>query len=297
MLDNLGLKLEGVSFEDFLRMCINMGIEPPLESEKMVCMWHNVRVTYYPNVRQLVLKNSLHKLYNSISTGYEGNDTDFSLSNMNGITDCMSLLIFNRAQEDFIVTGNCEFGMNINTGGINPMEIIERWESCDNPFYYMEPRRGKPIQKNCCYSDYKLKIYDKGRQMQRSGINLLRYEITVWQLRKLRNILGHQGDITLKELNEHECWVKLFRYLLKKYDEVKKRPFFTENISMEELYKIHSYCNYALSEDIKRMMNVNTYNKQRAQFKKSYDLYSMMEGNIHLQIREKLQTKFLDLCN
>lgn len=304
MLDNVGLRLESVSWGNYNQILERIGATMPLERKVMNVKWHNMRLTYYPNAKRLVLKNSLHKLYNNLMGGIkDSNSNDFHLADLNVLVDLFSIEYFDRDASDFKITDSLESGLNINTGYIKPFDIVNRWLSFkENEFYASVPRKGKPLLKASCLSDYRVKGYDKGKQ---SGIyceqhkNILRYEIAVGQLRKVRTILGSDKneDVSLSDLNEHEAWVTLYYNLLENYDAIKKIPFLSSEIDRVDINELYGYISPLMAEDIKRTMHKSSYNKWRAKSKKVYEKYDSLDLNIHNMIRHRLKEKFIDICN
>lgn len=304
MLDNVGLRLEAVSMDNYNQIIEKIGVCRPQESEAMHVKWHNMRLTYYPNAGRLVLINSLHKLYNSLSgSPHLSNANDFHLTDCNALTDWLSMLYFDRDPDDFKVTTKFEFGMNINTGHTAPFDIVRRWLSCNgNEFYASPPKKGRPILKASYHSDYKVKGYDKGLE---SGIhcggtnNILRYEVVVSEIRKVRKILCYSKDyeVSLKDINDHVAWYNLYCSLIKTYDTIRKVPLIDAEMAEEDIFKLHGYISPFIAEDLCRLMGRNKYSRWRAKARKLYDRLDKNELNIHNLLRSKLEEKFRDLYN
>jgi hypothetical protein len=160
--------------------------------------------------------------------------------------------------------------------------------------------KGKPIQRMCYLSDYKLKGYDKSKQAEVAiKEDLLRYEVIYTELRKIRKILGFSktDDISLLTLNDQHIWHKLFIDIIKMYDAIKKIPLIPDAYPLEDIFKVNAYCSKIMADDIRRTMNINTYNKLRASFKDVYNHYDQLPSNYHQVVRKKLVSKYNSLIN
>jgi hypothetical protein len=304
MLDNIGLELSSVGMAEYNQIIKNLQVERPEDSEKMIVKWNGMHISYYPNVLKLTIANSLHKLYNLLFNDLRNNNSnDFHLADCNALTDCLSIVYFNRSPKEFRVCGGLEFGMNIDTGEIKPFDIVDRWLSYNGKQVFPAiPPKGKPIQKMSCHSDYRIKGYDKGIQSGLNGIinrNILRYEIVVHQPRKIRQILSLQGNsfISLEEVNHHDAWVSFYRHLMNTYDKISKAPLLKEGIGEEDINFVHGYINHLMANDRKLSMNKSSYNKWRAKAKNVYFKYDKSELNVHNFVRRKLEQKFIDISN
>lgn len=157
--------------------------------------------------------------------------------------------------------------------------------------------KGKPIQRMCYLSDYKLKFYDKSKQAEIADQDLLRYEIIFTELRKIRQVLGFQisDPLSLLTLNDSEVWSKFFKNLIQTYDAIRKIPLIKGQISIPDIAEIHGYCNKIMADDIKMNMNVHSFKKKRSEMSKIYEFYNSRVDNYHLVVRDKLITKYNSL--
>ncbi|MEI9954890.1 MAG: hypothetical protein WDM90_00910 [Ferruginibacter sp.] len=125
------------------------------------------------------------------------NYDNFTLFNCYTVVDFLSEFVFEKAAEDLKITGRFEFGLNIHTNTSNPFDLICKYESIitthPNQFFTVPPYKGKAQQRNCHFSDWFVKGYNKGKQAGLLNVNLLRFEIVINELRKLRNILTLQS--------------------------------------------------------------------------------------------------------
>jgi hypothetical protein len=304
MLDNVGLELSSVRMEEYNQIIKNLQVERPEDSEKMIVKWNGMHISYYPNILKLTIANSLHKLYNLLFNDLRDNNTnDFHLADCNALTECLSAIYFNRSPKEFRVCGGLEFGMNINTGEIKPFDIVKRWLSYNGKEIYASlPRKGIPIQKMSCHSDYRIKGYNKSMQSGIYGLcksNIFRYEIVVHQPRKIRQIMGLEGNsfISLDEINQHNTWVSFYKHLMSTYDKICKAPLLKEGIAEEDLNLLHGYIYPLMAEDRKLTMSKSSYNKWRAKAKNVYIKYDTNELNVHNFVRKKLEQKFVDISN
>jgi len=309
MFDNINLKINNFTTDEFWKFIDTAQIERPNESEKIKFDWHNLRIEYYPNAKTLNIKNSIHKFYNSIFNELiraPVNYNNFTYSDLCFLTDYFSIAVFDRDPKDFTIFSKFEYGVNLDTGPINSIDVINRYLSYSsttiNEFYAVPPYKGKSIGKTCYFSDFRIKMYDKVKESKSSSYllkfkySILRYELVITEIRHLKKLLN-QGCITLHDLNIQENWLKLFNHLVKLYKSIKKIPMIETEINNIDIYSIYAYCNKLLAEDIKRNKNKHTYDKLRANFKKIYDQYDSSAHNLHNVILCQLENKIYDLLN
>lgn len=247
----------------------------------------------------------MHCFYNAQYGGMQQpiNYNDFTFFDFQIVCDMWSTVIFDRPLVDFKLSTRFEVGLNIEVEKYSAFDVIDKYLSFSststNSFYTCPPSnlRGKPLQRMCYLSDYKLKVYDKSKQAELAKIGLLRYEVVYTELRKIRSALGLTANatITLQSLNSKEAWNKLFVDIVKMYDAIKKSPLLSDAISIEDIFKVHAYCNKSMADDIRRIMNPNSYKKLRASFKKVYNHYDQIQSNYHQIVRQKLVSKYNSL--
>jgi hypothetical protein len=249
----------------------------------------------------------MHGYYNALlgSSQQWVNYNDFTFFDFRLVCESWSKVIFERPLEDFKLSTNFEVGLNIESMEYAPFDVIAKYMSygttSTNEFYTCPPPnlKGKPIQRMCYLSDYKLKGYDKSKQAKIVKQGLLRYEIVYTELRKIRKALkvADNSIVTLHALNDLYAWDRLFTDIIKMYDAIKKIPLITDAYPLDDIFKVHAYCNKNLADDIKRGMNINTYNKLRASYKEVYNHYNQLPTNYHVIIREKLVDKYKSLIS
>jgi|SRR2546428_6886455 len=296
MIDCIGFKVEGYTMQEFHDSLAFIDLTMPPESERMIVNWQNLRLTYYPNQRKLVLMNSLHKFYMAELGDVRQpiNWNDFTLWNMEVIKNYLTE-VFQVDAKNFEIHSILEFGLNVETI-IKPFDIINRYQSYSgtNDFFTVSPRKGKPIQRESCLTDWKIKTYDKGQQAQLSFKNILRYEIVVQQLRKMRQVLKMES-ITLEDMAKLETWNLLFIELMRIYECIKKVPWLGSEVDIDTIHKIYAYANAAHASDIKNTLSVDQNKKLRAKFKTNYELFDKNELNIHEQVKLKMVEKYQQL--
>lgn len=231
------------------------------------------------------------------------NYNDFTFFDFRVVCESWSKVIFERPLDDFKLSTNFEVGLNIDSKEYPPFDVIAKYMSygttSNNEFYTCPTPnlKGKPIQRMCYLSDYKLKGYDKSKQAKIVKQGLLRYEIVYTELRKIRRALKIADNciVTLNTLNDLTAWDNLFNEIIKVYDNIKKIPLIPDAYPLDDIFKVHAYCNKNLADDIKRGMNINSYNKLRASYKGIYNHYDRLPINYHQLIRQKLVDKYNSL--
>lgn len=306
MIDNSCFVIDSFSNIEFEKLTERLDIDCPINSNKLSFQLKNLMFKYYPNDKKLKIFNSLHCFYNSVFDIKKSpvNYDDFNFWKFEVVTKYLTEILIERAEEDFKLSTNLEVGVNIQLN-ISPWDVISKYLTCAttsiNEFYKIPPYKfkGKPFEVMCYQSDYKLKFYDKSRQSNLPNKNLMRYEIIYTELRKIRNILSKNklSILTLKDINNKDSWNIFFGHLIKMYDSIKKIPMIESEISEEDIFSIHEYCNYQLSSNIQSIMNRETFKKRRASKKRIYTIYNECSENIHANIRNQILTKRKELID
>ncbi|WP_332453648.1 hypothetical protein [Chryseobacterium aquaticum] len=165
--------------------------------------------------RMGVIRNSVHKFFN-IKNGLGNNNyTDFYYSDIQIAFEQFQQDL-NENIEDYKIT-NLEFGLNIRTSQ-SPKTLLENNFVMFNfdEFSQNDTFKGKGCYKQYNRSEYLVKIYDKGLQF---GLpyNLMRVEIKIIDSKMLKN----RCDIFIvKDIYNKNCLMKLFKLLLKVFDEI-----------------------------------------------------------------------------
>lgn len=294
MIDNIGIRTQCTD-QEFERLTARLDLSAPIDSEKVKVNWSNLRFVYYPNAGSLTLTNSLHKFYNlefNDSIRAAVNHDSFTLSNFYTVVDYLSEYVFEKAATNLTITGRFEFGLNVYTDSHNPFDLLCKYESIitthANQFFTVPPYRGKPQQRNCHFSDWFFKGYNKGKQAELLNVNLVRFEVVVNELRKLRNILN-LAAVSLADICTQESWDKLFNFLVRTYDSIRKIPEI-ENLQLTigEINSIYSYCNKLMRSDLKKHLSRYYFESINKQNKIIYDRYNLKENNYHNVIKNKM---------
>lgn len=302
MIDNLTIRTN-CDNQEFERLTNRLGLLVPIDSDKVRFDWSNLRFNYYPNNQVLTLSNSLHKFYN-----VEFNDlikqpinhNDFSFANFCTVAYYLSEAVFEKSLDDLHISSRFEFGFNISTDSHKPFDLLLKFQSCvtthANEFFTVEPYKGKPIQRNCRFSDWYIKGYDKGKQAGLNNINLLRFEIVVTEMRKLRQVLGTQTT-TVNDVCKQSAWHTLFKFLISTYDNIRKIPQIERIIlSIDEIYSIYGYSNKLLRSDLKQNLTDHYFQIINKQNKIVYDKFNLDDHNYHNIIRQKMHIKYASLA-
>lgn len=300
-MDSVNLQLKNFSDLEFEKLTEKVGKKLPIDSEQISFFDHNLKFSYFPNTNILRIKNSLHKYFNSIEgDGSCNNISDFTLSNARCVAEILSIVYVDRDINDFNVSAVFEFGLNIETP-INPFSIIERYlayqvHNSINDFTTCEPRKGKPIMRKSYLSDYDVKFYDKGKESAVGGINILRYELVVKQIRKLRAILGEDA-ITLQTVLEDYNWKKLSDYMIDIYKNIKKSPLLlNDKLDTDKILSLHMFGNKTLKQDLARYLSKSDFNGLMKLSKPTYTEINEMQDNVHNLIERKIYEK-LDILS
>jgi len=305
MIDNAKFIINNYSNKEFELLTERLDINCPISANKVWFDLYKLRVSYYCNTNELHIQNSLHCYYNARHGALQEwvNYNDFNISDLQVVSTGWSEIIFERPIQDFKLSTRFEFGLNIELDKYSPFEVIERYMSyvttSTNPFYTCPPHKGKPSQRMCFLSDYRLKLYDKSKQTGIGKRGLLRYEVVYTELRKVRKILSLPSltIVSLKDLNDLNNWEKLFKGMMAMYDAIKKIPLIMDEFPIADINRVYGYCNKSMADDIKRTMNPNTADKMRAASKLLYSRYDLSPTNYHQVVRQKLINKYYSLTN
>lgn len=294
MIDNTGLKLSDFSIEEYYSVLNKLKLSVPEYSTIMTTYWGNVRLKYYPNDRTLVLRNSLHKLYN----GFVGemkdyiNWNDYLFENAETMKE-LFVDVFERPASDFKIHSTFEWGVNIDTE-VDPCKIFYRYisyasKSINSELYAISYNKGKDIQRELGLSEWRIKFYDKGKQAHLTKRNVFRFELVIHQIRRLRKILG-VNDVTLETITEKVNWIKLKDELIRVYDSIRKIPMFTSkvDIPVNDYLKLYAYCNSSIMKDIKSQYGEYTAKKLRAECRSVYEGLNQDTNNLHNKIRQRI---------
>jgi len=293
MIDNIKIKVK-ISESQYNRVCEWLNFKPGIDADKIYNNYFNLRFGYYPNIQQLIIENSIHKFYNRVFENIDGNYTDFTLTQFH--TAChyiCSLLEVDMAET--LIGSKFEFGVNVNTCPYNTFSLICKWLSHAtthiNEFYTVPPFTGKPFQRTSYSSDYKIKVYDKSIQAKIYNKEILRYEIVVTEIRKLKQILSC-GQISLDTLANHHTWAILFNFLLTTYQQVRKIPQIASTaISQSDITSIYSYCCALMRHDMQSVLTKYHFTKLNSINKKIYDIHNKSPDNFFNELFKRIKEK------
>lgn len=279
----------------YRRICAFLGFNSDLNHEKIYNYYHNLRFCYYPNTYHFTIQNSLHKFYNKHFLNIDGNHMDFTLRQFYTVSHLLAEGILEVDMKDIVVGAKFEFGLNINSNPHNTFFLISKWQSYAtthiNEFYTVPPFSGKPFQRTSYLSDYRVKAYDKSEQENISNSDILRYEIVITEIRKLKQILGCPY-VSLATISTNESWGKLFDFVISTYCQIRKIPHVDLlKLSTKEIYSIHSYCNAVLRKDIQANNSIYKFNKLNIANRKIYEKYNSSSDNFFNELLKRIISK------
>ena len=297
MIDNIQIKMS-YSDQEFTKLTERISVDAPIDSEKVKFDYVNLRGVYYPNRNVLTLTNSWHKFFNIEFGGsiIASNHTDFAFHDLYAVAHFLGDYVLEKSFTDLHISSKYEFGLNIQTDHHQPFNLISKYQSCvithANEFFTVPPYRGKPIQRCCYFSDWYIKGYDKSMQAGIVTTNLLRFEIVVTELRKLRNILKVDA-ITIADVTTVQAWDNMFSFLISTYDSIRKIPELGNvPTTLEEINAFYNYCNKLKRSDIQKSTSRYYFEQLNKTFKMVYDKYNNMPENYHNIIRKKMCDKY-----
>lgn len=297
MIDNITIKIRCTNTE-FLAIVYRLGLIVHINSNKVQFNWQNLRFKYYPNSNILTISNSFHKYFNLVYNGKiqaPKNHNDFTLTDFYVVADYFSEYVLETALTDISISGLFEFGVNINSAPFPAFDLLNRLLShCTthvNEFYTSVPYRGKPCMKTAYLSDYRIKAYDKTLQAHIKDDSIFRYEIAVTEIRKLKEILL-LSDISLADITTVSTWNKLFDFIVKTYDQIRKIPhLLDQTFTRSEIESIHGYCNALMRSDLQNNSSRDRFNQINNHNKIIYDIYNQSEANFFNILRGRIADK------
>lgn len=163
--------------------------------------------------KTIYLKNSIHKLFNTLHGYGNQNHSDFTYSQLSEMVDYLDDKVIGCAMERLT---KLEFGLNI--------DIPKPAEDLINQNFFMHNLkgftrnlkfngRGEYLQYD--HADYAIKAYDKAKQYGLSS-NKFRFEVKFTRKRPFNTL----GIYTLNDLLSQDHLNRLFEYLIKRFDEM-----------------------------------------------------------------------------
>lgn len=302
MFDNISFRINNFSANRFERLIYHhlnvdfLNRDLSFGRDRHHIKWKNLRLEYYPNQKELWIKNSIHKFYNAqIANWGEYNHDDFTYSRFAEVVNYFCKVLECNAI-DLKLFGRFEYGLNINLN-IRPFDIISRFDSIvttsSNQFYTVENQSGKPFERICHFTDYAVKFYDKSRQSQIPG-KILRFEIANNKISETRKLFGKE-NLSLEDLLDKNNWEKCFNKLIKTYVSVRKTPM-AKDLTPEEYAQIKAYTDPLFIKDHKVILkNRNLYNKVFQECKKTYFEVLERKGAFFHDLQLNFEKKYLAL--
>lgn len=235
------------------------------------------------------VKGSLHKYYNNCKTGENHNYNSFTKSNLFEVIDNLSEKIVDF--ENTTLT-QLEVGLNLELD-ISPKKFLEKHVLFHNLKGINLDKNykggGKMLQYD--YSEYYVKIYDKGR-MYNVSKNILRFEVKFIKKRPLKEL----KLFTISDLKREDVLEKLFSMLLKRFDEMLILDDYTKKkIDSEDLILLQKYTSQRFwMVDIKSKSRT-TKSNQIKKLNNLIDKYHL--GNYKASLRKQLIEKYTEFRN
>jgi len=239
-----------------------------------------------------LIKGSLHKYYNKVEDYGEQNFNDFSYCDFKySVANLGKGLKFDSSKTKIT---NLEFGLNIDLD-CDPRKLIDnqilmfdfKAPNRDEKFY------GKGDFLEFQKTDYSIKIYNKSKQNNLKGRNILRVELKVVRSRYLQK---HFGITSLESINRN-TFKKLFEKLLEHFDNllIVDSLFYKDTCRIDETIIFQNGINSKYWKGIRDAKTNKFVNK----FKR--DFYRVLESGGFLKtknnLKNLLERKYHELMN
>lgn len=243
------------------------------------------------NVSSGYIKNSLHKYFDLLQGGNGENHSDFSFSNV--------IKMIESLEERFVGLHHAkltqlEFGLNIQLDMparpiVKENILMHKYNSptIDTDF------EGTGQYKQFNYRQYYIKTYDKALMYKVYQKNILRFEVKFIS----RKVFNKLGIMFLSDLKVKGNIIRLFNYLLNKFDEMIIVDGFTENDNIPEadLKQIEIYKSSIYWQSLNDRNKRNRRIKSKKDFRRLLEKYNLLK--IKAYIRELLIQKFEELIS
>jgi hypothetical protein len=261
-------------------------ISLPLEKAE----WRNLKfeIRYnngFGNSASAKFSGSIHKFHHGV------NHNDYFISEVDQTIKLICDRIATSPQS--IEIHALEFGINVplvnDATEILDRLILHKMSELKVPSY----RHSRGYMKTCCYSQFELKIYNKGLQYRLSE-NILRYEIKVNRMAYL-----HEKGIPITNLNDllnEKTHGYLMNLLIKNWDElILKEDIFIINPELNK--KSNSICINSSKYDYWKEQSTALKSYQFIRLRNRYrKVLKLSEStNYHENIRNQIQAKWLQL--
>ncbi|MGK4566317.1 hypothetical protein [Flavobacterium sp. 3HN19-14] len=230
------------------------------------------------------IKNSLHKLYNSLNGDEPHNHNDFSYISLNSTIDYL-----NSKLPDLSISTltQLEFGLNVTL----PRPAQETISNNilmhkTSVFNHNAKFNGKGCLIRFDYTNYFIKIYDKAKQYH-LDTNILQFEIKLIRKREFNAL----GIYSLLDLQSKERLKSLFKYLLDRFDEMVIVDDFTAiEMPEKDRLKLSEFLNHRYWEQLSKSFSRQTKRRRQSEFKSLLHKYDLLKTKELL--RTALLTKF-----
>ena len=165
--------------------------------------------------RYVEISGSLHKYYNWYTKGEMQNHSDFYRDQIEEALEHLSTEL--RFKLEDAELKNLEFGVNVMVPfEVRPLVKNKIILHKSYPAYRLDNHHSKGFFREYKYTDYFVKIYDKGQQYDICK-NLVRFELKYMRSRIIRKNLGVS---TLSDLTKRECLVRMQYRLCKSFGDL-----------------------------------------------------------------------------
>lgn len=235
------------------------------------------------------IKNSIHKLFNSLFSDSEHNYNDFGYSSICYTIDYITRKVID---SDFTKLTQLEFGFNLEIDDSPESVLMRNFLMHQYKEGFVVDYQNKGKLKQFVHSKYIIKVYDKSKQFGLEN-DLIRIEIKF----KKASEFKYLGVYYMTDLKKKNVLRRLFLYLIKRYDEL----IIVDNFDIHSIADIRDYnllCMYAnpiyWTQEIKRK-HPEFRARHKKQFEKLLVKNDLLKTKSH--IRNLLFKKFIQLIN
>lgn len=242
------------------------------------------------NEKSGYVKNSVHKLKNVLMSGQDHNYNDFSYSEFVSLMDYLKGNIIDVMETNLT---QLEFGLNIDVPK-SAKAIIKESILMHNLKRRTALRRfnGKGYLLEFEHYNYTIKVYDKAKQY---GLmeNILRFEIKF----KGKKEFNKLGIYNLEDLKNRENLKTLFRYLMKRFDELLIVDKLIGNMQIPEkdIDRLNSFSSFFYWENLSKEDKRQTKTRHKVKYFKLLERYDLLKTK--QMLRNQLVQKFEKLIN
>lgn len=199
------------------------------------------------NEKHGYVKNSIHKLNNVILENAEHNHNDFSYSQLCSMIDFLSNSVIDISSMKLT---QLEFGLNLKIP-MSAEELISESILMHNFERHSSVKefRGAGYMLMFEHYNYIIKIYDKAKQYNIKTHNILRFEIKFLSPKEFNPL----GVYNINDLKNKQVLDNLFRYLLKRFDElIIVDDFSNIDITQSDFEKLNMYSSFSFWEKFRK---------------------------------------------